>query len=197
MRIYNATEAQCNSYACQLSTSKSSTPQVAFCKNLIHNKETICFSPLSKDNYSTLPHVLPGTVLQWCFSGILPHQPHKIPQDWWLQWGKVHESSHWQFCLQIAQKVHPQGDWMLRFPDLKLYEKERTEVMREDFLVLELKTHKAHWIHIKHSAHKCTRIIKCWRRRKYNWLQIAARRCNNLQATSNCKSVPTYPQGKD
>lgn len=82
VRIYNATEEKYNSYACQLSASKSSTQHVTFCKNLIHTQDTTCFSPLSKDDYNTLPHVLPGTVLQWCSSGIPPHQPHKILQDW-------------------------------------------------------------------------------------------------------------------
>lgn len=84
IRIYNATEEKYNPYACQLSTSLlnhqySMSPSV---RTLIYNKEKTCFSPLSKDNYNTLPHVLPGTVLQWCSSGIPPHPPHKIPQDW-------------------------------------------------------------------------------------------------------------------
>lgn len=76
---------------------------------------------------------------------------------------------------------------MLQFPDSKLNEKERPEVRGEKFIdpgytQSTLPTCKAFWL--ISMAHKCTRIIKHWSKRKNNGLQIAARKISVIQQSA-------------
>lgn len=76
---------------------------------------------------------------------------------------------------------------MLQFPDSKLNEKERPEIRAEKFIVpgctqSTLPTCKAFWL--INMANKCTRIIKHWSERKYNGLQIAARKISGIQQSA-------------